>query len=94
MSIMKNFLKTIFAVFFALAVTGCDMDDDNLGVDLENLDSPANLGATFQITQDNTGLVTITPTGGGCKPIFSRFWRWFRSLRRAKGWGAGATCIC
>ena len=67
---MKNFLKTIFAVFFALAVTGCDKDDDSLGVDLENLDTPENLGATFQITQDNTGLVTITPTGEGAN-LFS-----------------------
>ena len=67
---MKNFIKTIFAVFIALAVTGCDKDDDNLGVDLENLDTPENLGATFQITQDNTGLVTITPTGEGAN-LFS-----------------------
>ncbi len=62
---MNKFFKTIFAVFIALAVTGCDMDDDNLGVDLESLGTPSNLGATFQITQDNTGLVTITPTGEG-----------------------------
>lgn len=67
---MKNFFNTIFAVFIALAVTGCDMDDDNLGVDLENLGAPENLGATFQITQDNTGLVTITPTGEGAN-LFS-----------------------
>ncbi len=65
MSIMKNFLKTIFTVFIAVTIIGCDMDDDNLGVDLENLSTPENLGATFQITQDNTGLVTITPTGEG-----------------------------
>lgn len=63
--IMKNFIKTILAVFVTLAVTSCDMDDDNLGVDLENLKVPSNLGAVFQITQDNTGLVTITPTGDG-----------------------------
>ncbi|MEG9327335.1 hypothetical protein V6B16_05260 [Salinimicrobium catena] len=62
---MKNILKTIFIFFIAFAVIGCDMDDDNLGVDLESLSAPENLGATFQITQDNTGLVTITPTGEG-----------------------------
>lgn len=67
---MKNFIKTILAVFVALAFTSCDLDDDNLGVDLENLPAPTNLGAVFQITQDNTGLVTITPTGDGAN-LFS-----------------------
>lgn len=32
-------------------------------VDLEELQAPSNLGATFNITQDNSGMVTITPTG-------------------------------
>src|SRR5690606_1549088 len=42
----------------------CDKDDDQLP-DLNGLSAPQNLGATFQITQDNSGLVTIIPTGEG-----------------------------
>ena len=62
---MNKYLKIFFSLFISLTVIGCDTDDDSLGVDLEGLSSPTNLGATFQITQDNTGLVTIIPTGEG-----------------------------
>ncbi len=62
---MKNIFKIMIAVFVSTAVISCDKDDDSLGVDLEGVAAPTNLGATFQITQDNTGLVTITPTGEG-----------------------------
>ncbi|WP_189605471.1 hypothetical protein [Salinimicrobium marinum] len=62
---MKNIFKIMIAVFVSTAVISCDKDDDSLGVDLEGMATPTNLGATFQITQDNTGLVTITPTGEG-----------------------------
>lgn len=61
---MKNYIRIILSVFVSLAVASCDMDDDQL-VDLDNLSAPTNLGATFQITQDNTGLVTVIPTGEG-----------------------------
>ena len=62
---MKKYFKIFLSVFITLAIAGCDKDDDSLGVDLEGLAAPADLGATFQITQDNTGLVTIIPTGEG-----------------------------
>lgn len=62
---MKKYFKIFLSVFITLAIAGCDKDDDSLGVDLEGLTAPADLGATFQITQDNTGLVTIIPTGEG-----------------------------
>lgn len=65
MNIMKNIYRIILAVFVSMAVISCDKDDDSLGVDLEGLGAPTDLGATFKITQDNTGLVTITPTGVG-----------------------------
>lgn len=61
---MKTYFRIILAVFFAITAVSCESDDDQL-VDLESLNAPANLGATFQITQDNSGLVTITPTGEG-----------------------------
>jgi hypothetical protein len=60
---MKKYFRILFSVLFAFAVAGCDKDDDHL--DLNSLDAPANLGATFMITQDNSGLVTILPTGEG-----------------------------
>lgn len=67
---MKKYFKIFLSVFITLAIAGCDKDDDSLGVDLEGLAAPANLGATFQITQDNSGLVTIIPTGEGAN-LFS-----------------------
>ncbi len=62
---MKNIFRIIIAVFVSTAIISCDKDDDNLGVDLEGLAAPSNLGANFQITQDNSGLVTVIPTGEG-----------------------------
>lgn len=62
---MKKYFRILLSLFITLAFTACDKDDDELGVDLDGLSAPANLGATFQITQDNTGLVTITPKGEG-----------------------------
>ncbi len=60
---MKKYLKIVLAVIVGVATLGCDSDDDILNLD--SMDAPSNLGATFQITQDNSGLVTITPTGEG-----------------------------
>ncbi|AXT53857.1 hypothetical protein D1818_24670 [Aquimarina sp. BL5] len=39
-------------------------EDDNLDY-LDNVVAPSNIAALLQITQDNTGLVTITPNGDG-----------------------------
>lgn len=60
---MKRFLKLILPCFIIFSVLGCLRDDDQL-TDL-SLDPPTDLGATFEITQDNSGLVTIIPTGEG-----------------------------
>lgn len=73
MNIMKNIYRIILAVFVSMALISCDKDDDSLGVDLEGLGAPTDLGATFKITQDNTGLVTITPTGEGANLFFIDF---------------------
>ncbi|MFD1095006.1 hypothetical protein [Salegentibacter chungangensis] len=61
---MKKYFKIILSVFLAASVMSCVSDDDAM-VDLSSLEAPSNLGANFQITQDNTGLVTVTPTGDG-----------------------------
>ena len=59
-------LKYFFSIAFLLAVTiSCKKE---LNEDISFLDSdtaPAKLSALFDITQDNTGLVTITPNGEG-----------------------------
>ena len=59
---MKKYFKLILAFLLALPFVGCESDDDSL-VDLSNLTAPADLGASFQITQDNSGLVTVSPKG-------------------------------
>ncbi|HSP40868.1 MAG TPA: hypothetical protein VLN46_05500 [Gillisia sp.] len=61
---MKKYFKIIFSLLIVSSFMACDKDDDEL-LDLNSLDAPQNLGATFQITQDNSGLVTIIPTGEG-----------------------------
>ena len=61
---MKKYLKIILTLVLSAALFSCSEDDDAM-VDLSNLEAPSNLGATFEITQDNTGLVTIIPTGVG-----------------------------
>ena len=63
---MKKF-KNILGFFALLAVTvGCSLEE---GIDqdtsfLETVNTE-NIGAVFAITNDNTGIVTITPTGEG-----------------------------
>lgn len=59
-------LNYFFSIaFFLVLVTGCKKE---LNEDISFLDTdsaPAKLSAFFDITQDNTGLVTITPNGEG-----------------------------
>ena len=59
-------IKYFFCLVFTLAiVSGCkkDLFDDTSSI--AGVAIPANLSALFNITQDNTGLVTITPNGEG-----------------------------
>ncbi|MCF4100799.1 hypothetical protein L1I30_03885 [Gillisia sp. M10.2A] len=60
---MRTYLKILLSAFIAITFFSCS-DDDSL-VDLDYLEAPSNLGATFMITQDNSGLVTVIPTGDG-----------------------------
>lgn len=58
---MKTFYKYIFMLFIIVAC------EENLR-DLSFIDSiapPTNVSATYDITQDNTGLVTISPSAEG-----------------------------
>ncbi|MDT0676568.1 hypothetical protein [Autumnicola musiva] len=61
---MKKHLKIFLSLFLTISILSCEKEDDAM-VDLSDLEVPSNLGATFQITQDNSGLVTVTPTGKG-----------------------------
>lgn len=60
-----NVLKFCFGIaFFTLLFSGCKKDIDNTSF-INTASNPAKLGALFTITQNNTGLVTITPNGEG-----------------------------
>lgn len=52
-------LSVILIVFF-----NCTQDDNDLSF-IENVVAPTNVSALFQITQDNSGLVTLTPSAEG-----------------------------
>ncbi|WP_299439024.1 PKD domain-containing protein [uncultured Aquimarina sp.] len=59
-----KFLKYIFGLCLSiLFILSCN-EDDNQDY-LNNVVAPSNISALLQITQDNTGLVTITPNGDG-----------------------------
>lgn len=60
---MKKFkyFISLFA-FFALAMVACD--DDNGDIGFVNTDTaPTDVTAAFNVSQDNSGVVTITPSG-------------------------------
>ena len=69
---MKTIKKLFTLLFVFTAFVSCKEDF------LEETDfgivAPSNVSATFNITQDNTGLVTITPTAVGVivtRPVLS-----------------------
>lgn len=60
---MKSIKNIINVFLFFLLLSGCE---ENRDIDfIENVPVPTNIAATFQVTQDNTGTVTITPTADG-----------------------------
>jgi hypothetical protein len=61
MKILKNSIAFLFIVLFAFA---CLTDEDKL-YSFEYIEAPTNVNAVFDITQDNTGLVTILPNSEG-----------------------------
>lgn len=61
-----NSFKYIFSLAILVAVLGsCQKENFDDTSFLESAGSPAQISALFDITQDNTGLVTITPNGEG-----------------------------
>jgi len=68
-----NNLKNIFAITLLLIVAfSCKKEIDNLKY-LDNVTAPANLAVSFDITQDNTGLVTIVPNAEGATKYLVKF---------------------
>ena len=61
---MKN-IKKLFSLFLITGILfGCISDDDNVDF-VDSAVAPSNLALLFEVTQDNTGLVTITPNAEG-----------------------------
>lgn len=61
-----NSFKYILSLAMLLAVLGaCQKENFDDTSFIESTGSPAQLSALFDITQDNSGLVTITPNGEG-----------------------------
>jgi PKD repeat protein len=80
---MKIFNKiAVFIVFIAL-LTACETDKDLL-YSLDYITAPENVTAVFDITQDNTGLVSIVPNAEGSQKFMIQF---------GDGTGDPAECI-
>lgn len=60
---MKKLKKVYRALIILIVIIACS-EERNLDF-LDVVEAPTNVAAVFNITQDNTGLVTITPTADG-----------------------------
>jgi hypothetical protein len=69
---MKVLTKISVFVFILGLLFACETDEDKL-YSLDYLDAPANVTAVFDITQDNTGLVTIAPNAEGAQQFTIEF---------------------
>jgi hypothetical protein len=59
---IKTYYKSLFLLVFLVACTEDDIRELSY---LKSVELPTNIAAAYNITQDNTGLVTITPSGDG-----------------------------
>lgn len=69
--IMKK-IKNIVNYCLALLILFSCNDNENFDY-LDNVTAPSNVSALFQITQDNTGLVTITPNAENAVSYIIKF---------------------
>lgn len=60
---MKN-IRLILVSFLLIAFVGCEEDERGTQF-VDNADAPSDVSLQFRTTQDNSGLVTITPTAVG-----------------------------
>lgn len=61
---MKNFKYILTSFLAVLLVFTCANEDDDTNY-VNQIEAPKNVSALITVTQDNTGLVTITPLGEG-----------------------------
>ena len=59
---MKTINKLLGSLFLIFFLVGCDEDFSDSTDFASSILPPSNVSANFNVTQDNTGLVTITPT--------------------------------
>lgn len=60
---MKILKYTLSITLLIVAIYSCSNDDDI--VNINEIAAPSNVSATVRVTQDNTGLTTITPLADG-----------------------------
>ena len=61
---MKKINKLIIFIWIGLMAFSCMTDEDRI-YSFDDIAAPANVNAVFDVTQDNTGLVTILPNSEG-----------------------------
>jgi len=61
---MKRLKQSALFAFILLAVISCKKEEDT-NILIDDVIAPSNVSARFDITQDNTGLVTILPSADG-----------------------------
>lgn len=62
---MRTIKNILSLVMLLVVITGCEKENFGDTAFVDKVSAPANLNPFFNITQDNTGLVTITPNGEG-----------------------------
>ena len=62
---MKNIYKIFSSIFILFLLIGCAENFSDNNEFAKNIAPPSNVSASFDVTQDNTGIVTITPSGEG-----------------------------
>jgi len=66
-------IKFLYKILLALIIFSACTDEVRDLTFLTTLEAPSNVAATYDITQDNTGLVTITPTADGAESVYVFF---------------------
>jgi len=67
-----KYLKTLLVlILFGAAFVACE--ENEISYAFQEISAPTNVTASFEVTQDDTGLVTVTPSGEGAES-FKIYW--------------------
>ena len=67
-----KYLKTLLVlILFGTAFVSCEKDEVSYA--FQEISAPTNVTANFDVTQDDSGLVTVTPSGEGAES-FKVYW--------------------